>query len=274
MKPTEVEWLSAYESWSDRIEASLADRRTVTRAACEATFDEDVGDPPSGRFQPTAAAARRGCAALSRARWRDGQADVVRSLVVVHEERAPPRRRRALSEIARSSVGVDPDVFCWRPAAWASFFEHYAIVRGGEETSLEGIVDPARNRIDLAPGVCATLDNYLRGIRPLELSSQNLELAQSLAVLAHQAEHLRAPSAPEAAIECYAIQHVRPLVHATWGPGARGGNRAPRLGDRLPAATAAVPHQGLPRRWAARPESALDRVAIRRGLCSQTVANP
>ena len=218
MKPTEVEWLNAYESWSDGIDASLAASRTVSRAECEATFDENVGDPPSGRFQPTAAAARSGCAAVARARWRDGQANVVRSLVVVHEERAAPRQRRALSEIVRSSVGVDPEVYCWQPAAWASFFEHYAIVRGGEESSLEGIADSARNRIDLAPGVCATLDNYLRGIRPLELSSENLQLAESLIVLTHQAEHLKAPSTPETEIECYAIQHVRPLVRAAWGP--------------------------------------------------------
>ena len=218
VKPTEVEWLSAYESWSDGVEASLAGSRPVSRVVCEATFDDEVGDPASGRLKPTAAAARRGCAAVSRARWRDGQADVVRSLVTVHEERAPPRRRQALSEIARSSVGVDPDVYCWEPAGWESFFEHYAIVRGGEESSLEGVVDPARNRIDLGPGVCATLDNYLQGIRPLELSDENLELAESLIVLAHQAEHLRAPSASETAIECYALQHVRPLVRAKWEP--------------------------------------------------------
>jgi len=218
VKPTEVEWLNAYESWSDGIDPSLADERTVSRTACEATFDDAVGNSPSERLQSTAAAARRGCMALTPARWRDNQADVVRSLMVVHEDLASPRRRPALSEIASSSVGVESDVYCWEPAGWASFFEHYAIVRGGEEVSLEGIADPARNRIDLAPGVCATLDNYLRRIRPLELSSENLELAESLIVLTHQAEHLRAPSAPETAIECYAIQHVRPLVHAAWGP--------------------------------------------------------
>lgn len=218
VEPTEVEWLTAYESWSDRTEASLAAGRTVRRAACEATFDDGVGDPPSERLQSTAAAARRGCAAQSPARWREVQADVVRSLIVAHEELAPPRRRRALSKVASSSVGVRPDVYCWQPTGWASFFEHYAIVRGGEEASLEGIADPAANRIDLGPRVCATLNDYLRRIRPLELSSQNLELAESLIVLTHQAEHLKAPSAAETEVECYALQHVRPLVRAAWGP--------------------------------------------------------
>ena len=218
MKPTEVEWLNAYESWFDGVDASLADGRTASRTTCEATFDDEVGGPPSERLQSTAAAARRGCAALTPARWRDSQADIVRALMVVHEELAHAAstarfvRDREFERRCRSGR------LLLGPAAWESFFEHYAIVRGGEEPSLEGVADPARNRIDLGPGICATLDTYLQRIRPLELSSQNLELAEALVVLTHQAEHLKEPSAPETEIECYAIQHVRPLVRAAWGP--------------------------------------------------------
>jgi hypothetical protein len=218
VKPTEVEWLNAYESWSDEIDSAFADGRTFFRAACEATFDDEVGDPPRERLQPTAAAARRGCAAQSLAGWRTSQADVVRSLLAVHGELLPPQKRPDVTEIVRTSVGVGPDVYCWQPPSWAELAPQYAIVRGGEVTSLDGIADAERNRIDLAPGVCATLDNYLRGVRPLKLSAQNLELAQALVVLAHQAEQFKAPAAPEAEIECYAIQHVRPLVRAAWGP--------------------------------------------------------
>lgn len=218
MEPTEVEWLGAYESWSDEIDASLGEGRTVFRSACESTFDEAVGSPSTERLQPAAAAARRGCAAVSPAGWQNGQAEVVRELMVVHGELSPPRQRRDVSEIVRSNVGVHPDVYCWSPEAWAPFFEHYAIVRGGEETSLRGIVDHARNRIDLDPGVCAALGRYLHGVRPLALSSQNLELAEALVVLTHQAERLKAPSTPQADVECYAIQYVRPLVRAAgWG---------------------------------------------------------
>ena len=49
------------------------------------------------------------------------------------------------------------------------------------------------------------------------MTYQNFELAEALAVLTHQAEHLKAPSAAEAAVECYAVQHVRPLVREAWG---------------------------------------------------------
>jgi len=174
----------------------------------------DVGGAPQERLQPVAAAARRGCAALTPVGWRKSKADVVRALVDAHDDLLPPRRRRDISQIAGSGVGVRPDVYCWEPDGWAPFFEQYAIVRGGEETSLKGIADNARNRIDLDPGVCAALRFYLRRMRPTSLSFENFEMAEALMVVTHQAEHLKAPTASEAEVECDAVQQVRPLVRA------------------------------------------------------------
>ncbi len=218
MQPTEAEWVGAYEAWSDEIDATLGAGRTVFRAACVATFDDEVGSPPTGRLEPLAATTRRGCAELTPAGWRRTQEDVVRALVSANSEPLPPRRRPALTEIASSSVGVRPKVYCWSPAAWVPFIEHYATLRGGEEVSLKGVADTARNRIDLDPSVCSSLGRYLRGIRPSKLSSENLYLAEALSVLTHQAEHLKAPSTSEAVAECRALQYVRPLVSATLGP--------------------------------------------------------
>jgi hypothetical protein len=190
----------------------------ISRTDCEAGFDGDVGEPPQERLQPVAAAARRSCATPTPAGWRKRKPDVVRALIDAHDDMLPPRRRPDVSEIASASVGVRPDVYCWQPAGWASFFEQYAIVRGGEETSLKGIADRTRNRIDLDPGVCSGLRWYLRRMRPTSLSYENFELAEALMVVTHQAEHLKAPTASEAEIECYAVQHVRPLVRsAGWG---------------------------------------------------------
>ena len=163
---TEVEWLGTYRAWSDGVGASLQTGLVISRTDCESTFDDDVGEPPQERLQPVAAAARRGCAALTPLGRRKSKADVVRALIDAHDDLLPPRRRRDVSDIAGSSVGVRPDVYCWQPAAWAPFSEQYAIVRGGEETSLKGISDNARNRIDLDPGVCAALRLYIRRIRP------------------------------------------------------------------------------------------------------------
>lgn len=169
-------------------------------------------------MQPVAVAARRGCASLSDAGWRRAKANVVRALVTAHAAELPPRRRPALSRITDTSVGVAPDVYCWRPEAWPSFAEHDAIVRGGDEATLQGIADAARSRIDLGPAVCAELARYVRRIRPTALSVENLDLADALTVLTHEAEHLRRPAASEAEVACYALQHVRPLVDAAgWG---------------------------------------------------------
>jgi hypothetical protein len=222
-EPTETEWVTKYKAWSDRTEAALQQGFRPTRASCESTFDDQVGGAPTERLQLVATAARGGCASPSPAGWQRAKADVVRALVVGHSSPVPPRRRRDVSEVVRSSVGVDPDVYCWQPEAWAALSEPYAILRGGEEPSLDGIADRARNRIDLGPTVCAELNRYLQRIRPTALSNENLELADTLVLLTHMAEHLKRPSASEAEIECYAMQHVRPLVRAAgWGNGFAG----------------------------------------------------
>ena len=212
--PTDVEWLGSYRAWSDGVGASLQSGLVIAQADCESTFDDEVGEPAQAQLEPVAAAARRGCASATPAGWPKGKTEVVRALVGAHDDVLPPRQRPDLAAIASSGVGVRPDVYCWQPAGWAPFFEQYAIVRGGEETSLKGIADSTRSRIDLDPDVCAALRWYLRRMRPAALSYENFELAQGLVVLTHQAEHIKGPSASEAEVECAALQHVRPLARA------------------------------------------------------------
>ena len=155
----------------------------------------------------------------------------MRALIDGHDDRLPPLRRRDISDIAGSSVGVRPDVYCWQPEGWAPLAEQYTIVRGGEETSLKGIADDARNRIDLDPGVCAALRFYLRRMRPASLSYENFEMAEALMVVTHQAEHLKVPTASEAEVECYAVQHVRPLIRAAGWDAAYATEMALRRGN-------------------------------------------
>ena len=259
---TGVEWLGTYRVWSDGIDAALQAGLVMSRTDCEATFDEEVGQPQE-ELQAVAATARRGCAALSPAGWRNGKADVVRALIDAHDDALPPRRRRDVSEIAESGVGVRPDVYCWQSAGWAPFAEQYAIVRGGEEASLRGIADSARNRIHLDPGVCAGLRWYLRRLRPTSLSFENFEMAEALMVLTHQAEHLKAPRASETEVECYAVQHVRPLVRAAgWGAEYAAELARQAWESVVPAAAAGVPQFRVSRRRPARPQSRLERLAV------------
>ena len=218
--PSEEDWLGSYRAWSDGIEGAFAEGGAVSRASCESTFDDEVGEPPTDRFEPVSQAARRACAAPSPEGWTGARTDVVRALGEVHGALAPPRPRSDFADIARSSVGGEATVHCWRPEAWGPFSQHDALVRGGKEIWLKGVADIASRRIDLDPGVCAALGRYVRRIRPPDLSYQNYELAEALLVLTHHAERLKSPAASEAEIECYAVQHVRPLIRAAgWGPG-------------------------------------------------------
>lgn len=190
-------------------------------AACEAAYDEEVGSPSTERLHGVATAARNSCDARSPARWKMGEDAVARELLAVHSADLPPRKRPDIAELARSAVGVELEVYCWQPLAWAELYQQHAILRSGEEVSLKGILERERHRLDLDPGLCATLDGYLRGARPLTLSNQFLLLGEALSVVTHHAEHLRDPSASEAEVECWALQHVRPLAaKAGWKKGS------------------------------------------------------
>ncbi len=212
-RPSELDWLQAYEAWSERTEAMLGDIALV-QASCESAFDDEVGGPPTQRLEPAAEAARRGCAELSPDGWQRAQSDVVRVVRDVHAAEVPPRQRRDFSELARSIAGREVKVYCWPVAGWAPFAEHYAILRADDEISLRSVSDTTENRIDLEPGVCGALRGYVRRYRPPALSNENFELAQALVILAHEAERLRSPSTSEVEAECYAVQHVRPFMRA------------------------------------------------------------
>lgn len=218
-RPSELDWLRSYEGWSEGIEARLASEVAVSRAACESTFDEDVGDPPAERLERAAATARAGCASLSPDGWQRAQSDVVLALRDGHAEEAAPREREDFAELASPIAGGEARVYCWSGEAWGAFGGQYATVRGDEEISLKGLADTAGSRIDLDPGVCTALRGYVRRYRPPALSFENFQLAEALVVLAHHAKHLESPSTPETDVECFAVQQVRPFIRAAgWGP--------------------------------------------------------
>jgi hypothetical protein len=213
-RPTELGWLQSYEAWSERTEAMLGDI-ALARASCESAFDDEVGGPPTQRLEAAASAARGGCGRLSPVGWQRAQLDVVRTIRDTHaEEGPPPRPSRDFSKLARSIAGGEATVYCWPGPSWGAFLEQFALLRADDEISLRGLADSSASRIDLDPGVCATLRGYVRRYRPSALSNENFELTQALVILAHEAELLGSPPASEVEAECYAVQHVRRLMDA------------------------------------------------------------
>jgi hypothetical protein len=219
--PTDQDWLQTYEGWSEEVEATLASGTAVTRPTCEAQFDETVGDPPGERLDQVAVVAREGCAALTTDGWQAAQDDVARSILDLHataplpETLVPePQRRPAFAALASPVAGRAVNVYCWPAERWAPFLEDYAILVANDEISLKGIADETRERIDLEPGVCTSLGRYVQRKRPIEISFENFQMAEAIAVLTHQAEHLKSPDTSELEVECYAVQHVRPFIAA------------------------------------------------------------
>jgi hypothetical protein len=225
-EPSELDWLQAYGAWSQSVEATLAAGEAVTPAACRATFDEAVGDPPAERLAPVADVARESCAAPSPAGWQRSRSEVIRALRDLHAEAVadgaempPAAEEPGYAELASPIAGRKVQVYCWPAERWGPFFQQVVALRS-DELSLKGVADVEQGRIDLEPGVCSGLQRYVRRDRPIELSFENFTLAESLVVLAHQAEHFASPTASEPERECFAVQQVRPFVRAAgWGPG-------------------------------------------------------
>ena len=234
----EITWIEAYAAWTARIDRELRRSRAVSPSACRARFDERVGPAPTSRLEATAVAARNRCrAAVDAAGWRNARWRVVSALIDGHAGRAATTREPGLSRIAASIADRKARVFCWLEGDWNRLAEHFASVRG-DEFWVMGLADVVQGRIDLASTICDRLRAYERRIYPAPLTLQNLELAEALVVLAHEAEHLRVPEAPEAVVECYALQRVRGLI--------REGGRGRAYQDEIAGLALDIAYPNLP----------------------------
>ena len=127
-----------------------------------------------------------------------------------------------LSRVSSEIAGTTADAHCWEASDWTRLAEHFDALGSGEFW-LAGLAVPETGRIDLSPDVCVPVRRFLlEGYAP-RLSIETFELSQALVVLAHEAEHLRSPSADEDEVECYALQRVRRLVRDAGGGGVRRG---------------------------------------------------
>jgi hypothetical protein len=229
-RDAEVEWLQSFATWSDRVDVGLEGGDFDAAANCEERYVADVGEPPA-RLAEAGRIALAGCRRLSRAvtatsgelhGWRDVRHEVLAKLAERHARVASPSPSAELAVRAAPLAGVDAELFCWSGDDWGDLSEDWRLVRS-DEFWLAGFADITRNRIHLAPEICEPLERFFGSAYTPSLSAQTLELARALAVLAHEAEHLRSPRAAEAAVECVALQRVRDLVE--------NAGRAPAYGE-------------------------------------------
>jgi hypothetical protein len=127
--------------------------------------------------------------------------------------RIDPRYGRAAGRFSQRAV----EVRCWDEDDW----ERISAEEGAlavEEPDYAGMVGLDSTRIHLSPAVCDSLDDLAYGGgRPGGDDAEDLAFA--LLALAHENEHLVAPSGTEAETECYGLQRVDDLAQAL-GAGA------------------------------------------------------
>jgi hypothetical protein len=204
----EQAWLGSLHDWA---------LDPIRPLPCERDLEEAVGSPPSARLDPVYEAARAGC--QSDDHWESVQWDVEGSLLDSHRRDAVTSTEYEFGRIAERIAGRSATVYCWLAGDWDPLAEQYAAL-GRREFTLVGLAHPYAGRIDLSSAVCDRLHAFFDGVVPELGTPDAYELAQALATLAHEAEHLRQPRAAEAEVQCYALQRVRDLVRERGqGPG-------------------------------------------------------
>lgn len=124
---------------------------------------------------------------------RDGETD---------ESRIEPR----LSKAASALTVQDIEVRCWSPEEWPRMKKEYDAYSGARGDQL-GLATGA-TRAQIHPSSCETLAAFLYGNRQPTTDQDVKELAEAVAVVAHETEHLFETESGEAETECHAAQDV------------------------------------------------------------------
>jgi hypothetical protein len=126
------------------------------------------------------------------------------------ESRIEPR----FSRVASSLAGRRAQVRCWSPEDWEKRASEWArwpstswVGSWGGYTSADG------ERVNLAPAVCVLLTRLAYQRVPVYEDGWPDGLAWSVALLAHEAQHVRGVL-NEAKAECYGMQSVRTAAQA------------------------------------------------------------
>lgn len=125
------------------------------------------------------------------------------------ESKIEPRLSGYASQLVlRKAKGIE--VRCWSVEEWPFVLKEWGVYIG--RADLLGFVHGRLPRTSLAPSVCRQLAEFVyRGERPTS-GLPFLKTADSVGILAHEAEHIRNIRGDEATTECHGMQNLRRLA--------------------------------------------------------------
>lgn len=255
----DVRWLERYGPWSveytQKIGAVQSSRLPTRELAdCTHSYDGNVGGAPA-RFRSVERVIRRGCREYERAARLEKQItpdrdpgplllpiqtalargdDLFARAAYELERRLQVGRPLPVAEGPSDDSRVDPrlgaaaetivhrqvEVRCWSEDDWRKLNDEEAALGGDPDAVYAGFVGADADRLHLAPHMCEPLaelayDRAWEGRR-----GADRDHAYGVLALAHEANHLLAPAANEAEVECSAVQQVRALARALGIDGA------------------------------------------------------
>jgi len=131
-----------------------------------------------------------------------------KSTDVMAKSHIDPRLGRVVTRLAHRHI----EARCWSEDDWIRVNVEVSATSPKLDYWVVGIADSA-GRVHFRGDICQTLARFFGSTYTPSLNIDRAALATALVVLAHEAEHEYDNfSRSEAAVECFAVQHVRGLV--------------------------------------------------------------
>lgn len=209
---------------------------------CHKRFDDRVGAAPTTRLEAVQKLALQGCADFQRAARAESRAfDGPPGELLLESEGAIARGNRVwieaerklesvfawnrpvptvtgdvavsrieprFSQVASTLANRPVQVRCWSRAEWDDVHGEWQAFTADDHASIGFVASFDRGRLSLAPDICGLLAGLAYGDARPRGGEKQLDLAEAVGTLAHEAEHLVAPGT-EAETECYGMQDVR-----------------------------------------------------------------
>jgi hypothetical protein len=199
LEPRELTWIRHYYAWTGE--------RSCT----------ELPSAPTDSFRRIARLARAACSGAST--WprveRMIQARLFysrplpKSKDALNESYVAPGLGRVAARVAQRKV----EARCWSPDDWRRVNRELRTIFPQNDHWAIGYAD-RNGRVHLLGVLCEPLVRFFGSRYTPASNLDRAELADSLVVLAHEAEHQRDFRNSEAEVQCYAVQRVRDLVLA------------------------------------------------------------